>query len=109
MSTKCEYFGPKKALLASNIRRIGSRWRMRKNASFRLVVRFARRNTLFYDEVVTALPGLVSTVYVGDEAMEMSRYGQHDARRRLVRFAMELRDLYFQTAPQNLAEVELLT
>ena len=73
---------------------------MRTNASFRLVVRFARRNTLFYDEDITALPRLVSAVYVGMKAMEISRYGQHDARSRLVRFSTELLKLNFQTRPK---------
>jgi hypothetical protein len=40
------------------------------------IVRFARRNTLFYDEDITALPRLVSAVYVGMKAMEISRYGR---------------------------------
>jgi hypothetical protein len=73
---------------------------MRTNASFRLVVRFARRNTLFYDEDITALPRLVSAVYVGMKAMEISRYGQHDARSRLVQFSTELLKLNFQTRPK---------
>jgi hypothetical protein len=71
-----------------------------RDASFRLVVRFARRNTLFYDEDITALPRLVSAVYVGMKAMEISRYGQHDARSRLVRFSTELLKLNFQTRPK---------
>src|SRR6266508_3327576 len=61
-----------------------------RDASFRLVVRFARRNTLFYDQDITALPRLVSAVYVGMKAMKTSRYGQHDARSRFVRFSTEL-------------------
>jgi hypothetical protein len=36
--------------------RAAARCRMRTNASFRLVVRFVRRNILFYDEGVTDLP-----------------------------------------------------
>jgi hypothetical protein len=58
------------------------------------IVRFVRRNTLFYDEDITALPRLVSAVYVGMKAMEISRYGQHDARSRLVRFSTGLQKLY---------------
>ena len=73
---------------------------MRTSASFRLVVRFARRNTLFYDEDVTDLPRPVSAVYVGMKAMEIGRHGQHDVRRSLVRFSTELLNLYFQTRPQ---------
>ena len=73
---------------------------MRTNASFRLVVRFARRNTLFFDEDVTDLPQLVSAAYVGMKAMDIGRYGQHDARRRLVRFSTELLNLDFQTRPK---------
>ena len=73
---------------------------MRTSASFRLVVRFARRNTLFYDEDITDLPRPVSAVYVGMKAMEIGRHGQHDVRRSLVRFSTELLNLYFQTRPQ---------
>jgi len=40
------------------------------------IVRFVCRNTLFYDEDITALPRLVSAVYVGMKAMEISRYGR---------------------------------
>ena len=38
------------------------------------IVRFVCRNTLFYDEDITAL--IVSAVYVGMKAMEISRYGR---------------------------------
>ena len=55
-----------------------------------MVVRFARRITLFYDQDVTALPRLVPAVYVGMKAMEISRRGQHGARSCLVRFSTEL-------------------
>jgi hypothetical protein len=37
------------------------------------IVRFVCRDTLFYDEDITALPRLVSAVYVRMKAMEMSR------------------------------------
>jgi hypothetical protein len=37
----------------------------------RLVVRFVRRNALFYDEDLTNLPRLVSAVYVGMKAVEI--------------------------------------
>ena len=73
---------------------------MRTSASFRLVVRFARRNTLFYDEDVTDLPRPVSSVYAGMKAMEIGRHGQADVRRSLVRFSTVLLNLYFQTRPQ---------
>ena len=73
---------------------------MRTSGSFRLVVRFARRNTLFYDEDVTDLPRPVSAVYVGMKAMEIGRHGQADVRRSLVRFSTVLLNLYFQTRPQ---------
>ena len=73
---------------------------MRTSGSFRLVVRFARRNTLFYDEDVTDLPRPVSSVYAGMKAMEIGRHGQADVRRSLVRFSTVLLNLYFQTRPQ---------
>src|SRR6266480_3162836 len=69
-----------------------------RDASFRLLVRFARRNTLFYDEDMTALSRLVSAVHVGMKAMEISRYGQHDARSGLVRFSTELQNLISKRA-----------
>ena len=37
----------------------------------RLVVRFARRNTLFCDEDLTDLPRFVSAVYVGVKGVEI--------------------------------------
>jgi hypothetical protein len=71
----------------------------------RLVVRFARRNTLLYDEDLTDLPRDLSP---RDESHGISQYGQRDARRRLVRFSTELQKLYFQTRPKILAGIELL-
>jgi len=53
------------------------------STSFRLVVRFARRSTLFYDEDVTDLRRPVSAAYIGMKAVEISRSGQQHARRRL--------------------------
>src|SRR2546430_15538477 len=72
-----------------------------------MVVRFARRITLFYDQDVTALPRLVPAVYVGMKAMEISRYGQHDARSGLVRFSTEGFKTSFPNAPKNLVGIEL--
>ena len=63
-----------------------------------MVVRFARCITLFYDQDVTALPRLVPAVHVGMKAMEISRYGQHDARSGLVRFSTELKNLISKRA-----------
>src|SRR5262245_50621111 len=42
------------------------------------------------------------------KAMEISQYGQCDARRRLVRFLTELQNLYFQMRSKDFAGIELL-